>query len=116
MYRLPVYQRRDGFSVRVGCLVVQQTGGKLYTVRDILVRADMAAVSLVLSPAEVREAGRLVTVLDEETVCTVEEVQPAEENCLALTVARNSLDMLARSGPASAYSGKKLFAEISLLH
>ena len=77
--------------------MVQQTGGKLYTVRDILVRADLAAVSLVLSPAEVREADRLVTVLDEETVCTVEDVQPAEENCLAIAVARNSLDMLARN-------------------
>ena len=83
--------------MRVGCLVVQQTGGKLYTVRDILVRADLAAVSLVLSPAEVREADRLITVLDEETVCTVEDVQPAEENCLAIAVARNSLDMLARN-------------------
>ena len=95
-YLLPVYQRRDGATIKPGYLVKRIKGDEtIFVVKHITTRKDLARVSLLLVPHEVFiKAGEQL-----EKVCKIDDV------CCVLgrltealvTMARDNMAIIAMS-------------------
>jgi len=96
LYQMPVFQRNDGITLKLGYMVVREEKGVLYTIKNIMVRADLGEVTVTLSPVEVKD-DEVVEVKNEEMVCSVEDVLTVKSNCVALEVARDGMEVVARS-------------------
>eukprot|EP00092_Neocalanus_flemingeri_P036695 GFUD01039950.1.p1 GENE.GFUD01039950.1~~GFUD01039950.1.p1 ORF type:complete len:796 (+),score=194.27 GFUD01039950.1:2045-4432(+) len=96
VYSLPIYLRRDGVVVKLGYLVRKNECEVLYTVREILVREDLASVTVALSPVECGEEG--TAKMREELVLTgVEDISPVKGRLMALDLARDGMRKVARN-------------------
>lgn len=86
LYRLPVYQRADGATIKLGYLVKMTRGGTdSYVVKRILARVESESVTLGLG---------LVTdegVLEEEVECSVEGVSCVRGRQAVLGLARDGM-------------------------
>jgi len=91
---MPVYQRSDGVTLKLGNMVVREEEGVVFTIRNIMVRADLSEVTITISPVDEKEN---VEVKNEEMVCGVEEVQAMKGKSVALQVARDGMESVARS-------------------
>ena len=96
LYQMPVFQRNDGITLKLGYMVVREEKGVLYTIKNIMVGADLGEVTVTLSPVEVKD-DEVVEVKNEEMVCSVEDVLTVKSNCVALEVARDGMEVVARS-------------------
>ena len=93
---MPVFQRNDGVTLKLGYMVVREEEGVLYTIKNIMVRADLSEVTVTLSPVEVKD-DEVVEIKNEEMVCSVQDVLTVKSNCVALGVARDGMEVVARS-------------------
>merc|ERR1719175_228934 len=91
-FLLPVYQRRDGATIKLGYLVKRTNGDQTaFAVKKILTRRDMATVTLTLVPYQI-----LMRTGDQiEKVCKVEDVSCVRGRHMEAVVA------MARDGMAS---------------
>jgi hypothetical protein len=91
-YQLPVFQRRDGATIKLGYLVKHTAGGTdSYVVKQILVRADSGHTRLVLG--RLAEGG----VTEEEVECGVGEVSSVRGREAVPGLARDGMAAIARS-------------------
>jgi len=96
LYQMPVFQRNDGITLKLGYIVVRKETGVLYTIKNIMVRADLSEVTVTLSPVEVKD-DKVVEMKNEEMVCPVDDVLPVKSKCVAMEVARDGMEVVARS-------------------
>jgi len=94
MHLMPVYLRGDGVSLKLGSFVVRKIDGVLYTIKNIMVRADMEQVNITISPVDTK--GNSTEVKNEETVCSVDAVEVVKGKSPDVVVARDGMDMVAR--------------------
>ena len=94
-FLMPVFQRDDGMTVKLGYIVSRQKGGVMYAVKNIMIQADLGEVNLSLSPVELSDTS--VEVKNEEMICGIDEVQPVKCNSMSVNVAMDGMEMVARS-------------------
>jgi len=94
MHLMPVYLRGDGATFKLGSFVVRKIDGVLYTIKSIMVRADMEQVNITISPVDTK--GNTTEVKNEETVCSVEDVEVVKGKSPDVVVARDGMEMVAR--------------------
>jgi len=94
VYSLPIYLRRDGVVVKLGYLVRKNDSEILYTVREILIRGDLASVTVTLSPVECGEGG-VAKMREELVLVDVEEVSPVKGRMMALDLAKDGMRKVA---------------------
>ena len=94
-FLMPVFQRDDGMTVKLGYIVSREKGGVMYAVKNIMIQADLGEVNLSLSPVEVNDTS--VEVKNEEMICGIDEVQPVKCNSMSVNVAMDGMEMVARS-------------------
>jgi len=91
-YLLPVYQRRDGATIKLGYLVKRTNGDQTaFVVKQILTKRDMATVTLTLVPYQIL----MKTGEQYEKTCRVEDVSCVRGRHMEAVVA------MARDGMAS---------------
>lgn len=95
LYQVPVYQREDGATVKLGSPVSRE-GGKVYHVKNILVRADLEKVHVVLVPLEVTRDKNLEQA-EEEMMVEVGEVEISTEGSINVSLARDSMQTVAQT-------------------
>ena len=86
LYRLPVYQRRDGATIKLGYLVKMTRGGTdSYVVKRIMARMESEGVTLGLGL--VTEEG----VVEEEVECSMESVSCVRGRQAVLGLAKDGM-------------------------
>jgi len=93
IYLMPVFQRSDGVTLKLGYMVTREEEGVMFTIRNIMIRADLKEVTLTIIPVEVKS----LEPRNEEMVCGVDEVQAVKGKKVALVVARDGMDSVVRS-------------------
>ena len=89
---MPVYQRRDGATIKLGYLVKRTNGDQTaFVVKQILTKRDMAAVTLTLVPYQIL----MKTGEQYEKICRVDDVSCVRGRHMEAVVA------MARDGMAS---------------
>lgn len=94
-FLMPVFQRSDGVTVKLGQIVTRNEDGLMYAVRNIMTREDLTEVTLTLSPVEIKEAS--VELMNEKMVCGIENVQAVKGKSVSLLAARDGMEMVARN-------------------
>lgn len=99
LYQVPVYQRQDGAIVKLGCPVTRE-GGRNYHVKNILVRADLERVHVVLLPLEPARDKNLEQAEEEMTV-EVGDIEISKERSINVSLARDSMQTVAQTASSS---------------
>lgn len=112
LYSIPVYQRKDGTTLRIGHLVERTSPKskmgdeasdqedmvlyqKVHVINDILLTADMTNVTLSLNPVE-----GVNVIHSEEMLCDVDEVESLPGKKVAATLAKKGIATVIRDIPA----------------
>ena len=96
LYQVPVYQRADGATVKLGSPVTRE-GGRLYHVKNILVRADLEKVHVVLTPVEVVTRDKNLEQAEEEMMVEVGDIEISTEGSINVSLARDSMQTVAQT-------------------
>jgi len=110
LYHIPVYQRSDGLTIRLGSYVTLITSEEVSTtfnVKNILVRADLGEVFAVLIPSDCivsinprsKDSGKEATI--EEITVQINEIIHVRNTGVCTEVARNGMDAVATSAKNS---------------
>ena len=109
LYSIPVFQRSDGLTVKLGAHVVRRddASANLYNVKKIVVRADLEKVLVILVPSEcgaviVKEKAINNRVVEEVTV-SIEDIFIVQEKGICSDIARNGMDSVSKSAKAAPY-------------
>ena len=93
IFLMPVFQRSDGVTLKLGYMVTREEDGVMFTIRNIMVRADLKEVTVTIIPVEEKS----LELRDEEMVCGIDEVQAVMGKNVVLDVARDGMDSVVRS-------------------
>ena len=94
-FLMPVFQRNDGLSVKLGYIVSREKGGVMYAVRNIMIQANSDEVTLTISPVEIN--GSSVELKNEEMVCDIDDVKFVNGKNSSVSVAMDGMEMVAKS-------------------
>ena len=99
LHHVPVYQREDGSTIKLGCLVVRsgEENKKSYHVKNILVREDLATVHVVLTPVEVVARDRNLEHAEEEMMVNIQEIEISKERSISVGLARDGMKIVAET-------------------
>jgi len=102
LYQVPVYQREDGTTVKLGsCVSRHGAAQQNFHVKNILVRADLEKVHLVLLPLEVVARDKHLDQAQEEMMVDVGDVELCKERSLSVSLARDSMKTVAETAALS---------------
>ena len=103
LHHVPVYQRDDGATIKLGLLVTRIGGenNKSYHVKNILVREDLAKVQVVLAPQEVVARDRNLEHAEEELMVNVQEIEVSKEKSISVSLARDGMKVVAETANSS---------------
>ena len=92
---IPVFQRSDGVTLKIGYMVTREEDGVMLTIRNIMIRADLKGVTINIILVEEKP----LELSFEEMVCGIDEVQAVKGNNMVLVVARarDGMDLAVRS-------------------
>ena len=103
LHHVPVYQRDDGTTIKLGLLVARIGGEnkKSYHIKNILVREDLAKVQVVLAPQEVVARDRNLEHAEEEMMVKVQEIEISKERSISVGLARDGMKIVAETANTS---------------
>ena len=92
---IPVFQRSDGVTLKIGYMVTREEDGVMLTIRNIMIRADLKGVTINIILVEEKP----LELSFEEMVCGIDEVQAVKGNNMVLVVARarDGMDLVVRT-------------------
>ena len=92
---IPVFQRSDGVTLKIGYMVTREEDGVMLAIRNIMIRADLKGVTINIILVEEKP----LELSFEEMVCGIDEVQAVKGNNMVLVVARarDGMDLVVRS-------------------
>jgi len=94
-FLMPVFQRNDGLTLKLGYIVSREQFGVTYAVKNIMIQANLNEVTLTISPVEIN--GSSVELKNEEMVCDIDDVQLVNCKNISTNVAMDGMEMVARS-------------------
>ena len=103
LHHVPVYQREDGSTIKLGLLVARigEGNNKSYHVKNILVRDDLAKVHVVLTPLEVVARDRNLEDAVEEMMVNIQEIEISKERSISVGLARDGMKVVAETANSS---------------
>ena len=103
LHHVPVYQRDDGSTIKLGSLVVRtgEESNKSYHVKNILVREDLVKVHVVLAPVEVVARDRNLEQAEEEMMVNIQEIEISKERSISVSLARDGMKIVAETTNSS---------------
>ena len=104
LHHVPVYQRDDGSTIKLGLLVTrtgEEKPTRTYHVKNILVREDLTTVHVVLAPIEVVARDRNLEHAEEEMMVTVQEIEISKERSISVGLARDGMKIVAETANTS---------------
>ena len=104
LHHVPVYQRDDGSTIKLGLLVTrigEEKPTRAYHVKNILVREDLTTVHVVLAPIEVVARDRNLEHAEEEMMVTVQEIEISKERSISVGLARDGMKIVAETANTS---------------
>jgi len=106
-FLMPVFQRKDGVTIKLGYIVSREKGGVMFAVRNIMIQqANLSEVTLTISPVEIN--GSSVELKNEEMVCGIDDVQLVNGKNISVNAAMDGMKMVARSIASSPEHVQKL--------
>lgn len=97
VFQVPVFQRIDGVTLRLGYMVVKEEEEEMiFTIQKIMVKNDLNEVNLTLVPIQLR-IDKSVILEKDEIVCGVDNVKVVKGTNFVEEVARNGLEAVART-------------------
>lgn len=96
-YPISIYQRSDGNTFKLGCLVSVMDGDELFAVKMMLVNGDLSSTSVVLKPVSILENGKIEDKDEKEQEFKIEEVTLALVPVICSESAKEGMLHLARS-------------------
>jgi len=95
-FLMPVFQRKDGVTIKLGYIVSREKGGVMFAVRNIMIRqANLSEVTLTISPVEIN--GPSVELKNEEIVCDIDDVQLVNDKNISVNAAMYGMELVAKS-------------------